>query len=523
MRGLITRIRNHAAVSGVIALVLIASATPGLARADEVPGPILTPKPGPAAKLNGPKVYGARPGHFFIYRIPCTGVRPIRFSAEGLPASLRLNKSTGIISGTAPERPGDYPITLHASNKKGKSVRPFKLVVGDTLALTPPMGWNDWYTYYNRITDKVIRAAADAMIASGMADFGYQYVDIDDCWMRKPNSEDPALGGTQRSATGAILPNDRFPDMNGLTAYIHERGLKAGIYTGPGPLTCGRFTASYGHEQADAQQFADWGFDFLKYDLCSYRRVFQLKTVEDDQKPYKLMGGILANLNRDIVFNLCQYGRADVWNWGAEVHGNLWRTTGDLGAVRGAQLPGFYKIAFTNAEHFANAGPGHWNDPDYILIGYVGNAFHDADPPKRSALTPDEQYSYMSMWSLMASPLFYSGVMTQLDAFTLNVLCNSEVIDIDQDVLGKQAVIVRHTANDFVLSKPLEDGTLAVGLFNLADTKDKLTVEWEELGLKGRYRVRDVWQQKDLGNAEDEFSADVNPHGVVYVHLAHAE
>jgi len=515
--------RNYKLFLCTAALLLIATAALGQAGADETASLILTPMPGPAATINGPKVYGARPGHPFLYRIPCTGVRPIRFSAEGLPPSLRLDDSTGIISGEVPERRGEYAITLHASNQKGSSSRPFKLVVGDALALTPSMGWNDWYTYYDRITDKVVRQAADAMISSGMADFGYQYVDIDNCWMRKPGAKDPLLGGVQRGPTGAILSNGRFPDMNSLTAYIHARGLKAGIYTGPGPLTCGRFTASYNHEQVDAQQFADWGFDFLKYDWCSYGRAVPPKTVEDYQRPYRLMGGILTKLNRDVVFNLCQYGMADVWNWGADIGGNLWRTTGDLGAVKGKQLPGFYQIGFANAEHFAAAGPGHWNDPDYILIGYVGNAFHDQDAPKLTPLTPEEQYSYMSMWSLMAAPLFYSGVMSHLDAFTLNVLCNSEVIDIDQDALGKQAGIVRHNANEFVLSKPLEDGALAVGLFNLAAAKGKLTVKWDELGLKGRFRIRDVWRQKDIGDAAEEFSTEVGPHGVALIHLARAD
>ena len=157
------------------------------------------------------------------------------------------------------------------------------------------------------------------------------------------------------------------------------------------------------------------------------------------------------------------------------------------------------------------------------LIGYVGNAFHIQEPPKLTPLTPNEQYSYMSMWSLMAAPLFYSGVMSHLDAFTLNVLCNSEVIDIDQDALGKQARIVRHNANEFVLSKPLADGALAVGLFNLAEAKGKLTVKWDELGLKGRFRIRDVWRQKDIGDAAEEFSTEVGPHGVALIHLARAD
>jgi alpha-galactosidase len=365
----------------------------------------------------------------------------------------------------------------------------------------------------------VIREAADAMIASGMADFGYQYVDIDDCWMRKPGAEDLVLSGLERNAAGAILPNGRFPEMESLTEYIHGLGLRAGIYTSPGPLTCGRFTGSYAHEQVDAQQFADWGFDFLKYDWCSYGKAAPHETLEDYQRPYRLMGGILAKLDRDIVFNLCQYGMSAVWNWGAAVGGNLWRTTGDLGAVKGGQLPGFYQVGFANAEHSAAAGPGHWNDPDYILIGYVGNARHEQEPPKLTSLSPDEQYSYMSMWSLMAAPLFYSGDMTRLDAFTLNVLCNSEVIDIDQDTLGKQAGIVRHNAQEFVLAKPLEGGELAVGLFNLSPDEAQLTVKWEELSLKGRYRVRDVWREKNIGARSAEFSAKVNAHGVALIRL----
>ena len=506
----------------IIAILLIGPAFSGLRAQDDSAWPILTPKPGPEAKINGPKVYGARPGHYFLYRIPCTGERPLRFSVDGLPPSLHLDNKSGIISGTAPAQRGDYAMTLHALNRHGKSARPFKLVVGDLLALTPPMGWNDWYSYYTRVTEQVIREAAEAMVTSGMADFGYQYVDIDDCWMRKPGSADPALGGQQRSSTGAILPNGHFPYMPALTAYIHARGLKAGIYTGPGPLTCGHYTASYQHEQADAQQIADWGFDFLKYDLCSYHQLFPAGTLEDDQRPYRLMGGILFKLDRDVVFNLCQYGRNGVWNWGAEVNGNEWRTTGDVGAMKGAALPGFYGAGFSNAEHSAAAGPGHWNDPDYILIGYVGNAFHAEDPPALTSLTPDEQYSYMSMWSLETAPLFYSGVMTRLDAFALNILCNSEVIDIDQDVLGRQARIVRHTDGEFVLAKPLEDGSLAVGVFNLAATPAKITVSWNDLGLHGNYHVRDVWRQKAMGDSAEEFSPEVNPHGVALVRLTPA-
>ncbi|MGO8786854.1 MAG: glycoside hydrolase family 27 protein [Terriglobia bacterium] len=514
---------NHSWLVAPMVMLFIASTMLSLGSADDRQAFILTPQPGAAPRINGPKVYGARPGHPFVYRIPCTGVRPIRFTAEGLPASLRLNGGTGIIAGRLPEQPGSYAVVFHASNEKGTDQRAFKLVVGDTLALTPPMGWNDWYTYHEHITEKVVREAADAIITSGMADFGYAYVDIDGCWTMKPGSTDPDISGAPRDASGRLCPNRRFGDMKALTDYIHAKGLKAGIYSSPGPVDCAGYATSWGHEEADAGTFARWGFDFLKYDWCSYGTVAPHKTLEDYQRPYRLMGVALTKADRDIVFNMCQYGMADVWNWGAEIGGNLWRTTGDLGRVKDSRLPGFYEIGFANAQHFSAARPGHWNDPDYILIGYVGNDFQRQDPAKLTPLTPDEQYSYMSMWALMASPLFFSGAMDGLDPFTLNVLCNSEVIDIDQDSLGKQARIVRRTADEFVLAKPLEDGGLAVGLFNLADTHEKLTVKWEELGLKGRFRVRDAWRQKDLGAAREEFSSEVGPHGVALIRLTHVD
>jgi alpha-galactosidase len=265
--------------------------------------------------------------------------------------------------------------------------------------------------------------------------------------------------------------------------------------------------------------FAAWGFDFLKYDWCSYRTIAPDKSLGALQKPYEQMGAILNALDRDIVFNLCQYGMGDVWKWGADVGGHCWRTTGDLGLAKHPTLPGFYQIGLRNAELYEHAGPGRWNDPDYILIGYVGNARRRDDPPKHIELTADEQYSYMSMWSLMAAPLFYSGDMRQLDEFTLNVLCNSEVIDVNQDALGKQARVVRKTESELVLSKPLEDGSTAIGLFNLSEADAPMAVSLSELELKGAYRVRDVWRHKDIGSVKRQFKAAVNRHGVVFVRL----
>ncbi|HEU5395630.1 MAG TPA: glycoside hydrolase family 27 protein, partial [Verrucomicrobiae bacterium] len=333
-----------------------------------------------------------------------------------------------------------------------------------------------------------------------------------------------------RDADGRILPNGRFPDIKGMVDYIHAKGLKAGIYTSPGPLTCAGFEGSWQHEAQDARTFADWGFDFLKYDWCSYSHIFRegdprlanppadkaARALAGYQFPYQLMSQELQKQNRDIVFNLCQYGLGDVWKWGGEV-GNCWRTTGDLGAERGGRLPGFYTIAFSNAKHWQSARPGAWNDPDYILIGWIG-----ADHGKSSQqthLTADEQYSYMSLWSLMAAPLIFSGNMSKLDPFTLNVLCNSEVIDVDQDPLGRQGKILRHTESEFVLVKDLEDGSKAVGLFNLGEEPSTMTISWAELGVAGKEHVRDLWRQKDLGKFKGQFQTEVPRHGVMLVRI----
>jgi alpha-galactosidase len=499
--------------------LLVAEASNQLAASDRSLSEIRTPKAPNTPKINGARVYGVRPGHPFLYRIACTGVRPIHFSVKSLPPFLQVNATSGIISGKAPQKTGEYRVMLEASNSKGKSRRALTIVVGDEIGLTPQMGWNDWYTHYDHVSDKDIRSAADAMVASGMADYGYQYISIDDGWATKPDSDDPTLHGPSRDAKGAILPNRRFPDMRSLADYIHSKGLKAGVYSSPGPLTCAGFQGSYQHEAQDADQFSQWGFDLLKYDWCSYTSGAHGEDLEDHEDPYRKMSGILHILDRDVVFNICQYGRADVWKWGRKVGGNSWRTTGDLGLEKDTVLPGFYSIGFTNAVHSDYAGPGGWNDPDYILIGKVGNARDIAQPAHSTQLTAEEQYSYMSMWSLMAAPLFFSGDMTALDEFTLNVLCNSEVIDIDQDSLGKQARIVRKTDREFVLVKSLEDGSVAVGLFNLTVAPRVMRVRWTDLGLTARQRARDVWRQKNLGLFDSSFSSTVPGHGVVLVRL----
>ena len=495
---------------------------------------ILTPPAPESPRINGPARYGNRTGSPFLYRIPVTGKRPVEFSVEGLPDGLSLDPVSGIIKGMISER-GTYEMIIKAKNESGEDSKTLEIVVGDTLALSPPMGWNSWYIHYDRVSDSIMRNAADQMIETGMADYGYEYVNIDDCWMIKADSDDPDIGGEMRDKDGKLLTNKRFPDMNAMTDYIHSKGLKAGTYISPGPTTCAGYAGSYGHEALDAQTFAGWGFDFLKYDWCSYGRLAQGTTREDYMAPYKVMWNKLQQLDRDIVLNLCQYGMGEVWEWGGQV-GHSWRTTGDLGLSTGYGMPGYFQIGRSNAEHWEYARPGAWNDPDYILIGWVGSAFEMGEG-KKTDLTPNEQYSYMSMWSLMAAPLIFSGDMGKLDPFTLNILCNSEVIEVNQDPLGRQGKVIRETDSELIMVKELADGSKAVGLFHTTSNLDEpvdyfdwgersavsISITTAELSLSESVEIRDLWSQKDLGIFSEVFEAEVPYHGAVFIRVRGSE
>ncbi len=483
-----------------------------------VEAPILTPKPGPAPRINGAKVFGVRPSSPFLFTIAATGERPLRFAAENLPAGLILDAQSGQISGSL-EKSGEYRVVLSAINRHGRAQRPLCIVCGERLALTPHLGWNSWYVWENHVSDAIIRAAAEAMVTSGLKDHGYMYVNIDDCWAVKPGSSDSALAGEPRDSQGRVNANRRFPDMKALTAYIHALGLKAGIYTSPGEQTCAGHVGAYGHEEQDVRRFVEWGFDFLKYDWCSYDRIARDKSRQELQKPYRLISEILRRQPRDIVLNLCQYGLGDVWEWGREVGGNSWRTAGDLGGSFegiGAALfrDGFDLYAEKNLQRFG--GPGAWNDPDYLLLGYLSNWQGQTVP---TPLTPSEQYSHVSLWSLLAAPLIFSGDITRLDDFTFNLLANDEVIEVDQDPLGKPGRRLAKEGGLEVWARELEDGSLAVGLFNRGETEARVTARWADLGLSGRQRVRDLWRQKDIGVFADQFSATVGRHGVTLVRI----
>ena len=476
---------------------------------------ILTPKPSAKPRINGAKVFGVRPGSPFLFTIAASGQRPMTFAARGLPSSLRLDPDTGRITGTLRDE-GEYAVTLRAKNARGSAERTLKIICGPNIGLTPAMGWNSWNCFASAVSADKVKAAADAMVQSGLINHGWAYINIDDFWQVHRDSKDPTLQGPKRDAEGRILPNPRFPDMKGLADYVHDRALRIGIYSSPGPWTCGGCVGSWQHEEQDAKQYGEWGFDYLKYDWCSYGDVIEgnWSTYSRDtlQKPYRVMRAALDKVPRDILFSLCQYGSGNVWEWGADVGGNSWRTTGDIVD----HWSSMSRIGFGESGHEKFVGPGHFNDPDMLVVGKVG--WGPQLHPTR--LTPNEQYTHISLWCLLASPLLIGCDMTQLDEFTLSLLTNDEVLEVNQDPLGRQAARVARNGQIEVWAKDLEDGTKAVGLFNRGENKAVVTAKWSDLGLTGKHQVRDLWRQKDLGTFNAEYRTSVTRHGVVLLKIS---
>jgi alpha-galactosidase len=356
------------------------------------------------------------------------------------------------------------------------------------LAKTPPMGWNSWNKFAGRVTAEDVKGMADAIVSSGMKAAGYIYVNIDDTWEG------------MRDANGNITTNKKFPDMKGLADYVHSKGLKLGIYSSPGPKTCAGYEGSYGHEDQDAKQYAAWGIDYLKYDWCSAGRIYK---DEDMHAVYQKMGDALRKTGRPIVYSLCQYGKADVWKWGPEVSGNLWRTTGDIRDSWDSMT----KIGFDQYKISEWAAPGHWNDPDMLEIGNGG-------------MSNSEYQVHMSLWSLLSAPLLAGNDLRSASKEILDILTNPEVIKIDQDPAGHQATRASQTGEQEVWVKKLADGGEAVGLFNRGAAAAEMTVKWADVGVNGKHKVRDLWKRSDEKWDAAGFTASVPSHGVVLLRVS---
>jgi alpha-galactosidase len=352
-------------------------------------------------------------------------------------------------------------------------------------APTPPMGWNSWNHFAERVDDRGVRAAADALVASGMKDAGYVYVNIDDTWE------------AGRDAQGIIQPNAKFPNMKALADYVHSKGLKIGIYSSPAAKTCAGYEGSLGHEEQDAQSYAKWGIDYLKYDWCQ-----SSGTREEMIAAYTKMHDALNKAGRPMVLSLCEYGWNKVWEWGLSVGGNLWRTTGDISD----QYRVMAEIGFSQNGLEKFAEPGHWNDPDMLEVGNGG-------------MNEDEYRTHMSLWAILAAPLIAGNDLTRMTPFTVELLTNREVIAVDQDSLGRQGYRIAQEGPFEIWMKPLADGSKAVGLFNRQRNTEQMTVNLTLLGVDGEASVRDLWLKKDLGTVSGKFSAYVPSHGVVMVRI----
>lgn len=466
--------------------------------------PPLTARGAPAEPvIHAPRITGATPGRPFLFLIPATGEGPLRFAAENLPEGLSLDSETGVITGALTAE-GRTVVELTVEGPKGRAESKLTIVGGQrALALTPPMGWNSWNVWGTSIDDAKVRAAADWMVKSGLAARGYQYINIDDAWEG------------ERDSRGRIQTNEKFPDMKALADYVHAKGLKLGIYSSPGPKTCAGYEGSYQHERDDAAQWAEWGIDLVKYDWCSYGDIAKDESLEELQKPYRVMRAALDACGRDIVYSLCQYGKGRVSEWGATVGGNCWRTTGDI-TDTWSSMAG---IGFGQNGLEEYAGPGTWNDPDMLVVGKVGWGpdLHD------TRLTPNEQITHITLWSLLAAPLLIGCDLSQVDEFTLALLTNPEVLEVNQDPRGQQARRIAAKEHVEVWARTLADGSLAVGLFNRGRQEAPVTAEWKELGLSGRQVVRNLWQRRDEGAFEASFTAAVPRHGAVLLKIGAVE
>ena len=461
---------------------------------------ILTPEAPATPRFNNAPLFGVRPGSPIIYRFPVSGEKPMRFSSDNLPDGLQLSENDGALSGRI-DKPCELTFNVTAENAHGQASQQFTLKVGEhMIGLTPPMGWNSWNCWGLSVSQEKVMSSAQAMIDKGLADYGYGYINIDDGWE-----------ADERNPDGTIEANQKFPSMKGMIDWLHERGLKFGIYSSPGATTCGRHLGSLGHEKQDAEVWNKWGVDYLKYDWCSYERV---REKDNDwgfascMRPYLLMQKFVREQPRDIFYSLGPLGGTQVYLWGLYCDGNSWRTAQDINDTWKSILD----VGFRQQAGLAKySSVGHWNDPDMLVVGKVGWG----DNLRETRLTPDEQYTHITLWTLLASNMLIGCDIAQMDEFTLNLLCNNEVNAVNQDILGQQADRISKEGDIEVWSRPLADGTIALGIFNIGDKEQTVDMQTLIPAKEPLKTIRDLWRQKDLSTSE--LNCTIPAHGCRYL------
>ncbi|MEC5147156.1 NPCBM/NEW2 domain-containing protein [Chitinophaga sp. 212800010-3] len=468
---------------------------------------ITTPAPSKNPVINAPYVYGARAGNPFLFTVPVSGERPVTIKAIGLPEGLAIDSKTGIITGQ-PGKNGTYKVVVTAQNSYGTDTKELVITIGEKVALTPPMGWNSWNVFGADINDRKIREMADAMVDLGLINYGYAYINIDDGWQ-----------GQRGGKFNAIMPNANFPDMKALVDYVHSKGIRIGIYSSPWVQTYAGFIGGgadtrdgkvmnpsrrygvFSFVKNDVEQWAEWGFDYVKYDW-----------VTNDIAHTAELTYLLRQSGRDIVYsisNAAPFELAEDWSRLT----NARRTTGDIHDSWCSMTT----IGFLQDKWQPYARPGSWNDPDMLVVGKVGwgKDIHATN------LSPDEQYTHVTLWSILAAPLLIGCDLKQVDSFTLRLLTNNEVIAVDQDPAGIQGkrIVADRDKKIEIWAKQLSDGAIAVGLFNLSDNRQELTVQWNQLAIKGPQKIRNLWLQREEGVANNSYSSQVPSHGVLFLKM----
>lgn len=490
---------------------------------------ILTPEEVDAPKINGASVFGVHPNVPFMYTIPTTGERPIKFQVEDLPKGLMVNENSGHITGIiADTMDANYQVTLKAINVFGETEKLFTIKVGNTICLTPPLGWNSWNCWKTKVTQDNVIASAKAMIDKGLVNYGWSYINIDDAWQ-----------GERGGAFHAIQPDlEKFPNIKQMCDDIHRLGLKVGIYSSPWITTYAGFVGGSSNNEAgtwnkavmgikkdktfksigsyyfganDAKQWAEWGIDYLKYDWNP-----------NDPESTIRMANALNNSGRDIVYSLSNTAPLEhAQLFGEQV--NCFRTAGDLKDRWDQKGPHLnireqWELHRAWMEQGVGSSPGHFPDPDMLVVGEVTTSGEEGKPVP-SNLTADEQYAHISLWTLWASPLLIGCPIETLDDFTINLLTNAEILDVHQDALAVSGKTIYKDHGAEIIVKDLADGGKAFGLFNISEASQTITLDWKLARLEGVKDVRDVWRQKDIGSYKDSFSAIVPSHGVVFIRL----